>query len=222
MQNSYQTIIFDLDGTLLDTLQDLADSANYALIQSGYPARTVDEIRQFVGNGVGMLIHRAVPQGTDPAAEAACLACFRAHYLTNMENKTAPYPGILPLLDALAAQGRQLAVVSNKFDGAVKGLCRRYFGSRLSAAIGESEGVARKPAPDTVLRALEELGAEARSAVYVGDSDVDILTAQNSGLPCISVSWGFRSRAFLEEHGAARIADTPQALAEALGCPVRL
>ena len=218
MTRAYQTVIFDLDGTLLNTLQDLADSANYALRQSGYPLRSVEEIRQFVGNGVGLLIHRAVPEGTGPEEEAACLACFRTHYLRNMEHKTAPYPGILPLLDALRADGRRLAVVSNKFDSAVKGLCARYFGNRLAVAIGESEGVARKPAPDTVLRALAELGAPPEGAVYVGDSDVDILTARNSGLPCISVSWGFRSRAFLTEHGAEMVVDSPEKLADALGC----
>lgn len=212
----YDAAVFDLDGTLLDTLGDLADSTNYALRLSGFPQRTLDEVRMFVGNGVARLIHLAVPQGTPPRAEAACLAQFRAHYLTNMENKTAPYPGILPLLDELSADGYALAVVSNKFDGAVKGLCQSYFGARIPVAIGESQGVARKPAPDTVLRALEELGVDAGRAVYIGDSDVDIQTAQNSGLPCLSVSWGFRDSAFLQRHGAAVIVDTPQALKRAL------
>lgn len=213
---NYDAAVFDLDGTLLDTLGDLADSTNYALRLSGFPQRTLDEVRMFVGNGVARLIHLAVPEGTPPEAEAACLARFRAHYLTNMENKTAPYPGILPLLDGLADAGYALAVVSNKFDAAVKGLCQSYFGGRIPVAIGESRGVERKPAPDTVLRALEELGVDASRAVYIGDSDVDILTARNSGLPCISVSWGFRDSAFLREHGAAVIADTPQALERAL------
>ena len=216
MEFPCQTAIFDLDGTLLDTLQDLADSANYALAQSGFPQRTVDEVRAFVGNGVGMLIHRAVPAGTSPQAEADCLACFRAHYLTNMAHKTAPYPGILPMLDRLRGAGVRLAVVSNKFDGAVKGLCRTYFGDRLDAAIGESEGVARKPAPDTVFKALADLGLPRAGAVYVGDSDVDILTARNAGIPCLSVSWGFRDRAFLLAHGAQRIVDSPEELTDAL------
>ena len=211
-----QTAIFDLDGTLLDTLQDLADSANYALAQSGFPQRTLDEVRAFVGNGVGMLIHRAVPAGTDPQAEADCLACFRAHYLTNMSHKTAPYPGILPMLDRLRGAGVRLAVVSNKFDGAVKGLCRTYFGDRLDAAIGESEGVARKPAPDTVFKALADLGLPREGAVYVGDSDVDILTARNAGIPCLSVSWGFRDCSFLLAHGAQHIVDSPEELTAAL------
>ena len=208
----YHTAIFDLDGTLLDTLQDLADSTNYALSLHGLPTRTAEEIRQFVGNGVGLLIHRAVPQGTPEELEAHVLRDFRAHYLLNMENKTAPYPGILELLDALRAAGVRTAVVSNKFDGAVKGLCQNYFGDRVDTAIGESQGVARKPAPDTVFRALAELGASLEGAAYIGDSDVDMETAKNAGLPCISVSWGFRSRDFLLERGAALIADTVEEL----------
>lgn len=208
----YSAVIFDLDGTLLDTLQDLADSTNYALALHKLPARSLEEVRRFVGNGVGLLIHRAVPQGTPAALEARCLADFRAHYLLNMEHRTAPYPGIPELLDGLNAAGIKRAVVSNKFDGAVKGLCRTYFGDRVSVAIGESPGVARKPAPDTVFRALAELGADPAQAVYVGDSDVDIQTARNAGLPCLSVSWGFRTADFLREHGAQRILSSPAAL----------
>ena len=212
----YHTAIFDLDGTLLDTLQDLADSTNYALSLHHLPPRTVEEVRQFVGNGVGLLIHRAVPEGTAEELEGQVLRDFRAHYLLNMENRTAPYPGVLDLLDALRAAGVRTAVVSNKFDGAVKGLCQNYFGQRVEAAIGESQGVARKPAPDTVFRALAELGQAPEGAVYVGDSDVDILTAKNAGLPCIAVSWGFRSSAFLEANGARVIADTMQELEQLL------
>ena len=212
----YQTVIFDLDGTLLDTLQDLADSTNYALSVHRMPARTLEEVRTFVGNGVGRLIHLAVPEGTPAVEEAACLADFRAHYLLNMENKTAPYPGVPALLEHLQAAGIRTAVVSNKFDGAVKGLCQNYFGDRLPVAIGESQGVARKPAPDTVFRALAELEAEPAGAVYVGDSDVDIATAQNAGLPCISVSWGFRDEDFLLAHGATEIVADPDGLYAAL------
>lgn len=212
----YHTAIFDLDGTLLDTLQDLADSTNYALALHQMPTRTVEEVRRFVGNGVGLLIHRAVPEGTDEALENQVLADFRAHYLINMEHKTAPYPGVLELLDQLRAAGVRTAVVSNKFDGAVKGLCQAYFGDRVEVAIGESQGVARKPAPDTVFRALAELGVSSEGAVYIGDSDVDIQTAHNSGLPCISVSWGFRDRDVLEQAGAACICDTVDALYQAI------
>ena len=212
----YHTAIFDLDGTLLDTLQDLADSTNYALALHHMPTRTVEEVRRFVGNGVGLLIHRAVPEGTEQELETQVLKDFRAHYLINMEHKTAPYPGVLELLDKLRAAGIHTAVVSNKFDGAVKGLCETYFGSRVEVAIGESQGVARKPAPDTVFRALAELNAQPEGAVYIGDSDVDIQTAKNAGLPCISVSWGFRDEAFLNEHGASVIAATREELADLL------
>lgn len=208
----YSTVIFDLDGTLLDTLQDLADSTNYVLALHKMPLRSLDEIRRFVGNGVGRLIHLAVPAGTDQQEEARCLADFRAHYLLNMENRTAPYPGVLALLDGLNQAGIRLAVVSNKFDGAVKGLCASYFGDRVKVAIGESQNVARKPAPDTVFRALEELGADAAGAVYVGDSEVDIETARNAGLPCLSVSWGFRDAAFLRSRGAGAILSSPAEL----------
>ncbi len=212
----FDTAIFDLDGTLLDTLQDLADSTNYALAVNHMPTRTVDEVRRFVGNGVALLMARAVPEGTPPEAEAKALADFRAHYINNMEHKTAPYPGIPELLGALSAAGFHLAVVSNKFDGAVKGLCHNFFPDTIPVAIGESPSVAKKPAPDTVLRAMAELGCDPARAVYIGDSDVDILTAQNAGLPCISVSWGFRDTAFLEAHGAQRIVDTPEQLLAAL------
>lgn len=213
---AYHTVIFDLDGTLLNTLEDLADSTNYALSINGFPSRTLEEVRTFVGNGVGRLIHLALPDGTPEQTEAKCLADFRAHYLLNMEHKTAPYPGILALLDHLREAGLGLAVVSNKFDGAVKGLCAAYFDARIPVAIGESPAVTRKPAPDAVLRALEELEADPQGAVYVGDSDVDLLTAQNAGLPCISVAWGFRNRAFLLAHGAKRIVDSPADLEKLL------
>lgn len=212
----YHTAIFDLDGTLLNTLEDLADSTNYALALHRLPTRTVEEVRRFVGNGVGLLIHRAVPEGTDETLERQVLADFRAHYLVNMEHKTAPYPGVLELLDRLRASGIRTAVVSNKFDGAVKGLCQAYFGDRVEVAIGESQGVECKPAPDTVFRALAELGSQAEGAVYIGDSDVDIQTARNAGLPCISVSWGFRDEAFLSEHGAATVAASREELAALL------
>lgn len=212
----YRTIIFDLDGTLLDTLADLTDSVNAVLSSNGYPIRSLDEVRGFVGNGVGRLVHLSLPQGTPSQEEARCLEQFRTHYLTNMDHKTAPYPGILSMLDELNAMGCALAVVSNKFDGAVKALCQTYFGTRLAAAVGESEGVARKPAPDTVFRALELLNAPAEGAVYVGDSEVDLLTARNAGIPCISVSWGFRERAFLVAHGAVQVVARPAELMEAL------
>ena len=212
----YDTIIFDLDGTLLDTLNDLHAAVNHALTEMSFPARSLDQVRQFVGNGVAKLMERAVPPGTSPEDTTQALAIFKDWYARHSMDATAPYPGVPELLQALRAKGCKTAVVSNKFDGAVKGLCRTYFGDKIPVAIGESQGVARKPAPDTVRRALAELGAEAAGAVYVGDSDVDIETARNSGVPCLSVSWGFRDRAFLTAHGAARIVDTVADLEDVL------
>lgn len=215
----YDAAVFDLDGTLLNTLDDLADSTNYALSCCGYPRRSLDEVRRFVGNGVANLIARAVPDGTDAPHTQQCLAVFRAHYLTNMRNKTAPYPGILALLDALNAAGIPVAVVSNKFDDAVKGLCQDYFGQRVAVAIGESASVRKKPAPDSALAALQALGVAADRAVYIGDSDVDIETAQAAGMACLSVTWGFRDADFLLSHGAQTLVPSVSALAQCLGLP---
>ena len=212
----YKTVIFDLDGTLLNTLDDLADAANYALGEMGWPVRTVDEVRRFVGNGVANLIARAVPTGTSEADTAKCLSIFQARYLKHMADKTAPYPGIWYLLRGLRAQGVKTAVVSNKFDGAVKGLCRDYFGPLIPAAAGECATSPKKPDPAMVYKALEDLRADVRGAVYVGDSDVDIATAKNAGLPCISVTWGFRDEGFLREHGAETIVHSPLELEKVL------
>ena len=164
----YDAVIFDLDGTLLNTLDDLAAAVNAALASCGYPPRTLDEVRAFVGNGVAKLIGRAVPAGTAPEEEERCLDRFRAHYLVHMRDQTAPYPGILSLLDALQQAGIAVAVVSNKFDAAVKELCRDYFGPRVPVALGESPSVRKKPAPDTVFAALRALDLPADRAVYVG------------------------------------------------------
>lgn len=210
------TVIFDLDGTLLDTLQDLADSVNYALAACGMPQRALGEVRTFVGNGVHHLIASSVPSGTDEAGRRHCLDLFRAHYLINMENKTAPYPGVLSLLEELLHQGYKLAVVSNKPDGAVKGLVQSHFDGLIPLAIGERPDMARKPAPDMVMLALKELSADGGRAVYVGDSEVDLETSKNAGLPCVSVSWGFRDKAFLLERGATHVADSIEDLSRIL------
>ena len=215
----YDAVIFDLDGTLLDTLGDLAASTNRALSHFGLPRRSLEEVRQFVGNGVEKLIRRAVPAGTDESLILDCLDWFKGDYLEHMEDQTAPYPGVLALLEALRDNGCKAAVVSNKFDGAVKGLCRKHFGDLLPAAIGERKKKKKKPARDLVDLCIAELGVPAERCVYVGDSDVDIQTAANAGLPCLSVSWGFRSRDFLLEHGAAEILDTPDALRQRLSLP---
>ncbi|MBM6869049.1 HAD-IA family hydrolase [Pseudoflavonifractor phocaeensis] len=213
----YDAAVFDLDGTLLNTLDDLADSTNYALTCCGFPRRSLSEVRRFVGNGVANLIARAVPDGTGAENTKQCLEVFRAHYLTNMRNKTAPYPGILQLLDALNRAGIRVAVVSNKFDAAVKGLCHDYFGQRVAVAIGESASVRKKPAPDSALAALDALGVAADRAVYIGDSDVDIETARAAGMDCLSVTWGFRDADFLLDHGARQLVPSVSELAKCLG-----
>lgn len=207
----YSTYIFDLDGTLLDTIQDLATSVNYALRQCRMPERTLDEVRQFVGNGVRLLMIRAVPDGEDNPRFQEAFDIFRSHYLEHSLDTTAPYPGIIDMLERLKTGGKRLAVVSNKFDTATKELIRHFFGNLIEVAIGENEaaGVRKKPAPDTVNEALHQLGVGKEDAVYVGDSDVDLQTARNSGLPCISVLWGFRDREFLLENGATTFVQSP-------------
>ena len=210
----YQTVVFDLDGTLLNTLDDLAASTNYALRTHDMPERTVDEVRRFVGNGVKKLMERAIPEGLDNPQFEDTYACFRQHYLVHNLDTTRPYPHILDMLDGLKRQGKHLAVVSNKFYAATQDLCRHFFGQYISVAIGERENIRKKPAPDTVLEALRQLGVGRDGAVYVGDSDVDIDTARNCGMPCLSVLWGFRSRPFLLEHGATTLIDSPLQLLE--------
>ena len=211
---SYQTYIFDLDGTLLDTLGDLAASVNYAMRTHGMPEHSVDEVCRFVGNGVRRLMERAVPGGAAHPAFEAAFATFRRHYMEHSLDTTRPYKGIPEMLQELKRRGRHTAVVSNKFDAATKELCRHFFPDTIEVAVGEheAEGIRKKPAPDTVLQALSQLGVGQEGAVYVGDSDVDIQTARNSGLPCISVLWGFRNREFLLAHGAETFVSQPSEL----------
>lgn len=206
-----KAVIFDLDGTLLNTLDDLADSTNYALSQFGYPTRTIEEVRQFVGNGVAKLIERAIPDGKNNPNFEKCLSIFKENYAQNMYNKTAPYNGIIEMLSNLKSKGIKIAVVSNKFDLAVKELCKKYFEGFIDFAAGENEaqGIKKKPAPDTVLSVLNEFNFAPEDAVYVGDSDVDIMTAKNSKMPCISVTWGFRDKKFLLENGATILINAP-------------
>jgi phosphoglycolate phosphatase len=208
----YQTAVFDLDGTLLDTLEDLYLATNTALESHSLPRRSRDEVRLFVGNGVEMLIRRAVPAGTDEETTLAVLADFKTTYAAICEDHTRPYDGILDMLTALREKGIRVAVVSNKFDAATKQLCQKYFGDLVEVAIGERAGVRKKPAPDTVYEALKELGVTAEGAVYIGDSDVDIETARNCGMPCISVTWGLRDEDFLLQSGAKILVNTPESL----------
>lgn len=197
----YQTVLFDLDGTLLNTLDDLTDSTNAALRQCGYPARTREEVRLFVGNGVRRLMERAVPPGTGQADMLRCLERFKTHYSAHMEDKTAPYPGVCDLLEKLRRRGCRLGIISNKFDAAVKGLNSRWFSQWVEVAVGESETVRPKPSPDAVLAAMAQLDAQPSATLYVGDSDVDVHTAHNAQLPCAGVLWGFRDAHVLQQAG---------------------
>ena len=209
---AYQTAVFDLDGTLLDTLEDLYRAVNSALTAHLLPLRSRDEVRMFVGNGVELLIRRAVPAGCDEETILATLADFKATYAAICKDNTRPYDGILPMLTTLRDKGIRIAVVSNKFDAATKALCAEYFGDLVEVAIGERAGVRKKPAPDTVLEALKELGMTAEGAVYIGDSDVDIRTAENCGMDCLSVTWGLRDEDFLLENGAKTLVHAPSDL----------
>lgn len=211
-KNPVKAVIFDLDGTLLDTLVDLKNAVNYALRTMGMPERTLDEVRRFVGNGVRLLMIRAVPDGEDNPEFEETFDVFKEYYGEHCTENTGAYQGIIPLLDELKTRGIKMAIVSNKIDFAVKELNDQYFSGYTSAAIGEMENVARKPAPDTALKAMRELGVTADECVYVGDSDVDIQTAKNAGIPCISVTWGFRDRDFLIKNGASCLIDKPEEL----------
>lgn len=204
-------LIFDLDGTLLNTLEDLTDSTNYALKKFNFPQRTINEVRNFVGNGVAKLIERAIPNGRENENFEDCLEVFKQNYAENMNNKTSPYEGIMDLLKELKSKNYKIAVVSNKFDLAVKGLCARYFADLVDIAIGENEkaGIKKKPAPDTVNQVLKNFNISNEEAIYIGDSEVDIMTAKNSNMDCISVTWGFKDKEFLIANDAKIIVNSP-------------
>lgn len=206
---NYDTYIFDLDGTLLDSLTDLAISCNYALRINNMPERTIDEVRCFVGNGVKKLMERAIPNGLQNPAFEKTYADFRQHYLVHNLDNTKPYPGIIPLLKRLHSEGKNIAVVSNKFYAATQDLVKHFFGEYITVAIGERENIRKKPAPDTVFEALRQLNASSAGAVYIGDSDVDVMTARNCNIPCISVLWGFRTKEFLIKNGATTFVTAP-------------
>lgn len=221
-----RAVIFDLDGTLLYTLENLFESTNHALRAFGYKERSMDEIRSFVGNGVRVLMQRAMPAPAFNSAKLsadnqpnlcdkdfeACLAVFKEHYAKTMYEKTRPYDGVIEILETLRKSGAKRAVVSNKFDSAVKALCNKYFGDLLITSVGESETVRKKPAPDGVLKVMKELGCKPYECVYIGDSEVDIETAKNAEVECISVDWGYKDEEFLLAHGAKKIAHTPAEL----------
>lgn len=206
------TIIWDLDGTLLNTLEDLTDSVNHMLSIHNYPLRTIGEIRSFVGNGLAKLTERSLPDSVTTEEYETCLSEFKAYYKLHMQDKTGPYDGVLDVLKALHDKGYRMAVVSNKADAAVKELIPIYFGDLLPIAIGDMEGREKKPAPDSVYEAMRQLGVTKEECIYIGDSDVDVNTARNSGIPGIAVLWGFRTKEQLEAVGATTFAEKPEEL----------
>lgn len=209
VQFNFDTYIFDLDGTLLSTLGDLAASCNYALRTNGMPEHSIDDVRRFVGNGVKKLMERAIPNGLSNPLFDKTYADFREHYMHHNLDTTKPYPGVMEMLENLRNHGKKIAVVSNKFYAATQALCRHFFGDLVDVAIGEREGIRKKPAPDTVNEALRQMNVTREKAVYIGDSDVDVMTAKNSDMPCISVLWGFRDYDFLVQHDATIFISSP-------------
>ncbi len=205
----YNSVVFDLDGTLLDTLGDLRDSVNYALDKNGLPERTTEEIRSFVGNGIRLLIERSVPDNTSTETTNQCFYDFKEYYKEHSAILTKPYEGIIDLMKALKSRGVKIAVVSNKADFAVKTLMETYFTGLYDCSYGEREGVLRKPAPDGVFGAIYEMGAESENTVYIGDSEVDVETSKNANLPCVAVTWGFRDKEVLESLNPEYIVDSP-------------
>ena len=204
-----KAIIFDLDGTLLDTLEDLTDSVNYILRKHGMPERSIDEIRSFIGNGVPTLIARSVPCNTDSETVKICVSEMMEYYKEHAEIKTKPYDGITELLDELRKRNIPAAVVTNKAEEAAKIRCNAKFGDVFDLVIGDNGKDKLKPAPDNVFRALKKLNLEKNEVLYVGDSDVDMITAKNAGLKSVGVTWGFRDEEVLRKSGADNIINTP-------------
>lgn len=208
----YDTVIFDLDGTLLNTLDDLRDSLNDTLIKKGYTSRSIEDVKRFVGNGVRNLVRLSLPESCSEDDVTLVMEEFKENYKCNMQNKTRPYNGIMELLLDLHRYNYKLAIVSNKYDAAVKSLAKTYFGNLIPVAIGETSEIKRKPAPDSIFTAIQELGSDLSSTVLVGDSETDVQTAKNAGIPCIGVTWGFRCREVLRSEGADFLIDTPKEL----------
>ena len=211
----FEAVVFDLDGTLTDTLADLANSVNHSLSEFGFPARSTDEVRSFVGNGVRRLIYCSVPENTPDETSEKCLEVFKEYYKNNSCVFTKPYYGITEMLADLKNRGVKTAVVTNKMHSAATDIVEHFFGNLIDFTVGQVDGMAQKPQPDSIYLALEKLGVSKENVVYVGDSEVDCITAQNAGVPCIGVTWGFRDREVLETYGASFIVDKPQ---EILNC----
>lgn len=210
MKKEIDTIIFDLDGTLLNTLDDLHACFNEAIAKFGYPIRSKEEIRSFVGNGIKKAIERALPYTVNEDELNNIVDYFRGYYKAHMLEFTKPYDGIIEILKELRAKNYKIGVVSNKYDTAVKGLCQNYFKDLVMVAVGEGDGVRKKPEIDGILKAVKELNSDLERSIYVGDSDVDIMTAQNAGIECISALWGFRDEEFLRQRGGKFFAKKPK------------
>ena len=213
----YDTVIFDLDGTLLNTLEDLADAVNFVMRANEYPERTIEEVRCFVGNGIRRLMELAVPEGVTGETFENVFEQFKSYYTDHCQIKTRAYDGIMELLEKLYTEGVSMAIVSNKNHAAVCELNEIYFKKYIEVAIGQKDGIRKKPAPDTVLQSLKELGKEKDSAIYVGDSEVDFLTAQNTGMDCVLVTWGFRTTEELGVYEPTAFIEKPEQLLDILG-----
>ena len=210
----YKAVLFDMDGTVLDTVGDLTDAINVSLEKFGFPVKSQEEVKSFLGKGPAHFVNCAVPEGTDEATRRQVLAFYEPYYDSHCQIKTAPYPGIMELLHCLKNRGIQLAVISNKQEPAVKALAARHFGDLLALAVGTSDSIPCKPNPAAVLSAMGELGVEKSETLYVGDMDVDLNTARNAGIDCVCVAWGFLGRKKLESLGAEHIVDSTEELLE--------
>lgn len=212
----YKAVLYDMDGTVLDTLADLTDAVNHSLSHFALPETTPRNVRSALGNGAARLIAACVPAGTDPALAEELLEYYKPYYAAHCNEKTAPYPGIIELMQRLKQAGVKQAVISNKPDNAVRPLADAFFPGLLEFAVGESETVRRKPCPDAVNAAVAAMGLEKAECVYIGDTEVDVLTARNAALDCIAVAWGFRDEEELEAVGAKTIVHTADELYAAL------
>lgn len=211
-----KTVIFDLDGTLLYSLEDLKDSVNFVMKKHGFREYTIDEVREAIGNGVRLLMERILPKDIDKNLFEECLSEFKENYSKNMYNKTKPYDGILDMLKGLREEGYKIAVLSNKFDSAVKELSNKYFGELVDLAVGQKEGVKEKPSPLGIQEIAKELDTDVETCIMVGDSEVDIQTANNAGIDCISVTWGYKNIDFLYDNGATKLVYAPEDILELL------
>lgn len=215
-EKKYEAVFFDLDGTLLDTLADLKNAVNVSLEAAGMPKRSMDEVRQFVGNGIHLLIERAVPEGTAPEKTEEVFAAFKSYYTEHCLEETKAYVGVQAMLTAVHGKGYPMAVITNKNEEAAKSLIQTVFKGKIGLTVGQHDGVAKKPAPDMFLLTAKKLHVNAKNVLYVGDSDVDLMFANSVGCDCVTVSWGFRGREFLKEAGAKTIIDKPSELVDIL------